>query len=168
MRDQGEMLLPYQEREINGTLYRVSRLKLSRWLELSELVAKTLGDPVSDLLYGRARVDINKLMDSDIWISIGITALQAFSKSSMSKLVEILGGVCQADHNGGWTFITRDKADMYWSKNMRDLAPVFALFFEVQFADFFGGLAESLPDLPNEQDDLRPNTGESQSRSPSI
>ena len=163
MRDQGEMLLPHQEREINGTLYRVSRLKLSKWLELSELVAKTLGDPVSDLLYGRAKVDINKLMDSDVWISIGITALQAFSKSSMSKLVEILGGVCQADHNGAWTFITRDKADTYWSKNMRDLAPVFALFFEVQFADFFGGLAESLPDLPNEQDDLRPNMGENQS-----
>ncbi len=128
--------LPYQERDIGEHKYRCDRLLLSKWIELEALLMKVLGTQVLDM-------DENNL---------GAYAPKAISQSSAAdhgKIFELMGE-CLFVHNeeGGLSTLNRANQERWWAAYIGEMAATVALFFEVQFKDFFTGLEQLLPQEP--------------------
>jgi hypothetical protein len=139
--------LPFIEREINGTNYRATTLSLEHWADLTESLADLLGDPMASVLRGDMTTRAS-LMRSDIEFLIA----GLISKVTKKKILEITShmgrGLKQSD-----SLLTSKQQLQWWPSHMRDLAPVVALFLEAQYADFFEGLGDSLPQASQEESD---------------
>jgi hypothetical protein len=127
--------LPYIERQIGEHVYRCPRLLLGRWLDLEALLMKVLGVQVLDL-------DENNL---------GAYAPKAIASSTAQdheKIFELLGECPLAVKNaeGGWSMLSRETQEKWWPVYISEMPAVVALFFEVQFKDFFIGLEKLLPE----------------------
>lgn len=144
--------LPSFERDINGRTYKVYRLHLAKWAELTELLADLLGDPIASLLRGDAVLPDGadpRMSFGDIQgLIAGIS--KKLSAKTLLKIPKVMG-VCL--HVDGVP-LGSNKQEMWWPRHMKDLAPVIKFFLEVQYSDFYEGLSDSMSDLPSAAPDL--------------
>lgn len=128
--------LPYKERKVGDHKYRCSRLLLSKWLELEALLMRVLGIQVLDL-------DENNLG------AYAPRAIAASTAQDHEKIFELLGEclIVQVG-DGGWSMLSRENQERWWAVYIGEMPAVVALFFEVQFKDFFTGLETLLPEVP--------------------
>jgi hypothetical protein len=120
--------LPSEEREVYEHTYRARRLLLGDWIELETLVMSLIGSQVLDL-------DENNLS------SLAPAAIRSSNPQAHRKLFELLGKSIDVQKDGGgWSPLTYERQSRWWAFYQRELPAAVALFFEVQFRDFFSGL----------------------------
>lgn len=139
-REDKNLDLPRIDREIGEHEYRCVRLMLGNWIELEVLIIRILGAQVLDL-------------DEKNIGAYAPAALQGANKKDHEILFELMGRSLQTrTEQGNWALLTRAEQERWWPNNIRELGPVAALFFEVQFSDFFAGLEQLSPSVPKLQD----------------
>ena len=141
--------LPFLEREINERSYRANRHDMTKWTELGGFLAKQLGNPFKDLLFGNAAVPLDQFISGNLYSSIAVLIIGNLSKDGMDKFLELMGSSVQyRNKKGGWSYINKDRIKTYWPLYMQDLIGVTYLYLEVQYRDFFSG-ASALPERPS-------------------
>ena len=141
--------LPRIDREIGSHEYRCQRLMLKDWIALEVLVVKALGMQVLDI-------------DEKNLSSFAPRILSGANTRDHEALFELIGLALQVKSRGKFSLLTRAKQERWWPLNMKEMASVVALFFEVQFVDFFAGLELLLPPTSDEdQEAEEPNDEES-------
>jgi len=137
------MDLPHKDREINGTTYRATNLTLEDWAVFGEFLAEILGEPMASILRGDSVLKGN-LDRRDLEVIIAELAGKITSARILGLSKHMGKGLCTIapDHILGYK-----AQNMWWPGHMKDLGPVVALFLEVQYVDFFEGLADSLPEI---------------------
>lgn len=139
--DEKRLDLPRIDREIGDHEYRCSRLLLGHWIELEVLIIGILGSQVLDL-------------DEKNLGAYAPKILGGASVRDHELLMVLLGRALQVrTDRGSWSQLTRDKQQRWWPMHIRELGAVIALFFEVQFSDFFEGLSLLSAPAAEELDD---------------
>jgi hypothetical protein len=125
--------LPYIEREVGEHTYRCNRLLLSDWLELEAIIVRLLHVQVAD-------IDERNLADYII------RAISTSSKADHEQVFALMGK-CLGVRNpeGGWSQLSRQTQERWWPAYIAELPTILGMFFEIQFADFFSGLAPLSP-----------------------
>jgi len=146
-----DLNLPYKEREINGTVYRATTLALDNWASLTETISNLLGEPIASIFRGDAtlRADFRR---SDIEVLIS-GLIGKISRLKILEIVAHMGKGLQAV-SPEQRLLTDKAQKIWWPQHMKDLAPVVGLFLEAQYADFFEGVFDSMPETETEEIDL--------------
>jgi hypothetical protein len=158
---QSDLNLPSREREINGTLYRVTILPLARWYELEGLALDSFGDPLRRLFAAvpageHGGLDVGGVQ-TEALADVLHGVLVGLAGAKLARLVETMGDVLELRGADGWRRLSAAQIDAHMRRHMRDLVPVLLLHLEVQFADFFGGAMSALADVaPRAQTALAP------------
>ena len=150
--------LPSIPRDINGKEYVVYRLYMSKWAELTEMLAGLLGDPIASLLKGDAVVPEGvdpRLSQGDFHVLIASLA-QKLSARMIMKTCAMMGNCLHVDGAP----LGAKKQETWWPSHMADFVPVIKLFLETQYLDFYVGLSESLSNVSEPELDLSASTSE--------
>ena len=149
--------LPYEEKVIGEHLYRAYALPLEDWLELVELLAGILGEPLSALLRGEATFPGGEVSLPDFAV-MASGAIKKLTKANLVRVLVIAGKSLQVEENGQRRPLVYDKQKLWWARQMAELAPAVALFLEAQFANFFAGIVTLLPAPSNSDAGLSEST----------
>ncbi len=162
--DQGQTV-PHLDREINGRCYRAHQLKITRWAELTEHLAKMLGEPFGQALRGGS-VNMDALLDGDTAVALLALLVERLTARNLLHLLEIACGSQRAKaagslrlmgESGGYNTRQLDQWHKHFQLHMADLAPAILLFLEAQYVDFFDGLKGVVP-APKKDHDARQST----------
>lgn len=129
--------LPYLEREIGCHTYRCDRHLLKDWIELETLLIRVLDMQVLDMDEGNLGAYAPRI-------------LGAATKADHEQIFDLLSRSIKVQNpEGGWSMISRQTQDRWWPAFIGELPGALGMYFEIQFADFFRGLARLLPEGEN-------------------
>jgi len=146
--------LPGDERVIGQHTYRVAMLPMGKWLELEAILLDVIGPALAELIGGwRSGEGIGGLDHRALAFAISAISTKAPAETQ-GRVLDILSASTLCDGHR--------LNSLHWPRNMGELAAYVAFALEVQFADFFGGLAAELsaleeapPDAEEEQQSPR-------------
>ena len=134
--------VPDLKEKIGEHMYRCTAVPQTKWEELGDFLAQTLGAPVATLVKG---YDVAYLEELPFAGSGGVGLIfAAFSKKAtkenMREMREHMAASLCVMSGTEWEPLTMDAQEVWWAKHRGELAQVIELFLRSQYEDFFSGL----------------------------
>ncbi len=159
--------VPHIDREIGDHSYRAGQLKLTAWADLTEHLAKMLGQPFGQALRG-GTLDLDAFMGAEAMVAVLALVTERLSAKDLLLLLDLAGQSLQLQGgSGGYGHKQIKQWHGHFQQNMGNLAPAVLLFLEAQYSDFFDGLRQLVPEPSNDPDDPQQSTDQNSEQSPS-
>jgi hypothetical protein len=150
--------------KIGKHTYRCVALPQTRWEELGDFLAESLGEPVARLVKGFNIAYPEDLLGLSSGIGLIFAALSKKMTRERAKALREFMAESLFVQAGEWQPLTMEAQEIWWAQHRGELAPVIELFLRSQFADFFEGLLGlKILKLANERSRSRRPIGQGES-----